>query len=269
MQSTESTTSAGAVAPRPPMHPLLKVAAVSVIAASAVGIWAMTARTHSNADAANAPANTLAAVPPVAATDTAAPAAVPAPEPTPAAAAPAKTATHNTSAAHSKNTVARETPAPYQTPGQTSGAPVQVAAATPAPPPPAIDPTHGHIESVYATEKKGESKGVGAVAGGAVGGLVGNSFGRGNGRTAATLLGVVGGALAGNEIEKHARTVKTWHVVVKLDDGSTRTLNQDSAPGWRQGEEVRLVDGRLTRLDGSVPAAPKPVGNNSNSESSY
>ena len=78
MQSTESTTSAGAVAPRPPMHPLLKVAAVSVIAASAVGIWAMTARTHSNADAANAPANTLAAVPPVAATDTAAPAAAPA-----------------------------------------------------------------------------------------------------------------------------------------------------------------------------------------------
>jgi outer membrane lipoprotein SlyB len=266
MQSTETTSSA--VAPRPPIHPLVKVAAVSVIAASAVGIWAMTARTHSNADAANAPANTLAAVP-AAATDTAAPAVAPAPEPTPAAVAPAKTATHNTSAAHSKNTAARETPAPYQTPGQTSAAPVQVTAATPAPPPPAIDPTHGHIESVYTTEKKGESKGVGAVAGGAVGGLVGNSFGRGNGRTAATLLGVVGGALAGNEIEKHARTVKTWHVVVKLDDGSTRTLNQDSAPGWRQGEEVRLVDGRLTRLDGSVPAAPKPVGNNSNSESSY
>lgn len=272
MQSTETTSSAGAVAPRPPMHPLVKVAAVSVIAASAVGIWAMTARTHSNADAANAPANTLAAVS-AAATDTAAPvpAAAPAPEPTPAEATHAKTVAHNTSASHSKSAVARETPAPYQAPGQTSGAqaPVQVAAATPAPPPPAIDPTHGHIESVYTTEKKGESKGVGAVAGGAVGGLVGNSFGRGNGRTAATLLGVVGGALAGNEIEKHARTVKTWHVVVKLDDGSTRTLNQDSAPGWRQGEEVRLVDGRLTRLDGSVPAAPKPVGNNSNSESSY
>ena len=99
MQSTESTTSAGAVAPRPPMHPLLKVAAVSVIAASAVGIWAMTARTHSNADAANAPANTLAAVPPVAATDTAAPAAVPAPEPTPAAAAPAKAPAETSAAA--------------------------------------------------------------------------------------------------------------------------------------------------------------------------
>lgn len=264
MQSTESTSSAGAVAPRAPIHPLVKVAAVSVIAASAVGIWAMTARTHSNVDAASAPSSTLVATP-------AADALTPAPTNTAPAvetpAAPAKTSTHGSAITHPKTTAAREAPAPYQAPA--AQAPVQVAAATPAPPPPAIDPTHGYIESVYMTEKKGESKGVGAVAGGAVGGLVGNSFGRGNGRTAATVLGVVGGALAGNEIEKHARTVKTWHVVVKLDDGSTRTLNQDSAPGWRQGEEVRLADGRLTRLDGSVPAAPKPVGNNGNSESSY
>ncbi len=249
MQSTSSLPDAGAIAPRAPVHPIVKVAVVAVVAASAVGIWAMTTRSHPSTVASSAAVSTPAEVAPMASN--------PAPEvqsPSPvearatSSAAPARSQT-----THPKSSGTRASaPAPYQAPS--AQAPVQVAAAAPAP---VVDPTRGHIESVYVTEQKGESKGVGAVAGGAVGGLVGNSFGRGNGRTAATVLGVVGGALAGNEIEKRARTVKTWHITVRMDDGSTRNLTQSTAPGWRNGDEVRLVDGRLTRPDGSVPAAPK------------
>jgi len=44
---------------------------------------------------------------------------------------------------------------------------------------------------------------VGTVAGGVVGGVVGNQFGGGGGKTALTVLGAVGGALAGREIERN------------------------------------------------------------------
>ena len=48
----------------------------------------------------------------------------------------------------------------------------------------------------------GQTQGVaGAVVGGAVGGLAGNQVGGGSGRTAATVVGVVGGALIGRAID--------------------------------------------------------------------
>lgn len=40
---------------------------------------------------------------------------------------------------------------------------------------------------------------VGTVAGGAAGGLVGSRFGSGNGKTAATTVGILGGAALGNQ----------------------------------------------------------------------
>lgn len=48
--------------------------------------------------------------------------------------------------------------------------------------------------------------GAGAVIGAIAGGAIGNSVGRGNGRAAATGLGIVGGALLGNQIEASGQT---------------------------------------------------------------
>ena len=53
----------------------------------------------------------------------------------------------------------------------------------------------------YATQSG--TSGAGAVVGAIAGGAVGNSIGRGNGRAAATALGLVGGALLGNNIESN------------------------------------------------------------------
>jgi uncharacterized protein YcfJ len=47
----------------------------------------------------------------------------------------------------------------------------------------------------------GETSGMGAIVGGLAGGALGNQVGQGRGRTAATIGGVVLGALAGNNVE--------------------------------------------------------------------
>ncbi|HEY2927301.1 MAG TPA: glycine zipper 2TM domain-containing protein [Albitalea sp.] len=103
----------------------------------------------------------------------------------------------------------------------------------------------GVVESVHAVQQKGQGTGVGAVAGGVVGGAIGNQFGRGDGRTAMTVLGAVGGGLAGNEIEKRARSETVYEVRVRMDDGSLRTLRQRSAP--KPGARV-VVEGNTLKL---------------------
>lgn len=50
----------------------------------------------------------------------------------------------------------------------------------------------------------GQKSGAGALMGGIAGGAVGNAIGSGGGRTAATVLGLVGGAMLGNRIEGDA-----------------------------------------------------------------
>jgi len=94
-------------------------------------------------------------------------------------------------------------------------------------------------------KQKGQGTGLGAVAGGVVGGAIGNQFGRGGGRTAMTVLGAVGGGLAGNEIEKRARSETLYEVRVRMDDGSLRTLRQRTAP--KQGARV-VVEGNTLKL---------------------
>ena len=91
--------------------------------------------------------------------------------------------------------------------------------------------THcGVIEAVREVTVKGQGTGLGAVAGGVLGGAVGNKMGKGSGRTAMTVLGAIGGGLAGNEVEKRARSEKAYDVRVRMDDGTIRTLKQKSAP---------------------------------------
>ena len=102
----------------------------------------------------------------------------------------------------------------------------------------------GVVESVQAVKVKGEASGVGAVAGGVLGGVVGNQFGGGNGRTAMTVLGAVGGGVAGHEIEKNVKAKTVYSVRVRMEDGSLRTLQQSQAPAV--GARVK-VDGSSLR----------------------
>jgi outer membrane lipoprotein SlyB len=74
--------------------------------------------------------------------------------------------------------------------------------------------------------------------------VVGHQVGGGNGKKAMTVLGAVGGGLAGHEIEKHARATTVYHVQLRMDDGSKRTVTQTTSPavGARfdvQGQELK------------------------------
>ncbi|QJC56966.1 Outer membrane lipoprotein SlyB [Polaromonas vacuolata] len=112
----------------------------------------------------------------------------------------------------------------------------------------------GTVESVSSVQRQGQvngvtvgdtTVGVGTIAGGILGGLLGNQIGGGRGNTAATVLGVAGGAYAGNSVEKNMKKVTVYLVRVRMDDGSIRDM--EIASSVPVGAKV-LVEGRNLRL---------------------
>jgi outer membrane lipoprotein SlyB len=103
----------------------------------------------------------------------------------------------------------------------------------------------GVVETVREVAVEPKGSGGGAVAGGVVGGIIGNQIGKGATRDIATMLGAVGGAYAGNHIEKTVKEAKRYDVIVRFEDGSTRTFSSDTPPAWQSGDRVRLQSGGL------------------------
>lgn len=103
----------------------------------------------------------------------------------------------------------------------------------------------GVIESTREISAKGEGSGLGAAGGAVVGGLLGHQVGGGTGKQIATVVGAVGGAVAGNEVEKRVKSTKSYEITVRLEDGSTRVIQEANPPSWRNGDHVRIVDGAI------------------------
>lgn len=104
----------------------------------------------------------------------------------------------------------------------------------------------GTVESIREIEKAGEGSGLG-MAGGAIGGaVVGKQFGNGRGRDALTILGAIGGGFAGHQVEKNIRTVKSYEVQVRMEDGSLRSLPSTTPPNWRAGDRVKVEGGSIS-----------------------
>lgn len=110
----------------------------------------------------------------------------------------------------------------------------------------------GVVEAVREVPLEAKGSGGGAVAGGLVGGLIGNQMGRGATRDIATVLGAVGGAFAGNHLEKTVKESKRYDVMVRFEDGSTRTFSSDTPPAWHNGDRVRLQNGLLIMGGGNT-----------------
>lgn len=103
----------------------------------------------------------------------------------------------------------------------------------------------GVIESVRDVEKAGQGTGLGVVGGAVVGGVLGNQVGGGTGKDVMTVVGAVAGGVAGNQIEKKVRSTKVYEITVRMDDGDSRVVTESTAPSWRQGDKVRLIDGKI------------------------
>lgn len=107
--------------------------------------------------------------------------------------------------------------------------------------------THcGVVESVTPVTRKGQGTGLGAVAGGVLGAVVGHQMGGGDGKKAMTVIGAVGGGVAGNEVEKRARANTVYRVRVRMDDNTERTIEQAQPP--HVGARVEVQGNTLRAL---------------------
>ena len=110
----------------------------------------------------------------------------------------------------------------------------------------------GTIESITPRRVQGDTSGGGAVAGAIIGGVVGHQFGSGKGNDAATVVGALGGAVAGNEIEKSQKRYTVYDLTIKMEKGDVRHVTVASRENLRPGERVEIVDGRV------LPLSDKP-----------
>jgi outer membrane lipoprotein SlyB len=108
-----------------------------------------------------------------------------------------------------------------------------------------------NIEVMRSETSGSAPTGGGAVLGGVVGGVLGNQVGRGSGRAAATALGVVGGALLGNNVEAQQngpRAYQSYRISVQTDRGGYRAFDVPTPGDLRIGDRVRIENGQLSRM---------------------
>lgn len=172
--------------------------------------------------------------------------------------AAAQTAAPASAAASTAAVPAQKTAAPathHPRPARTATAPQapesESAARAPAAAAPVVlapqPSTIGTVTQIETLTRAEPPSGAGAVIGGVLGAVVGHQFGGGNGRTLATAAGAVGGAVAGNAIEKQrSSAIVGYRVDVRLDDGSTRSFRLPSAANLAVGSRVRVEGANLT-----------------------
>jgi len=84
------------------------------------------------------------------------------------------------------------------------------------------------------------------IGGAGAGGGNRHQFGSGRGQDAATAAGAVGGAVAGNEIEKQRSAPgRYYRVTVDMDHGHTETVNVADPQGLTRGSRVRVAGQNL------------------------
>jgi outer membrane lipoprotein SlyB len=100
------------------------------------------------------------------------------------------------------------------------------------------------------TPERPQPTGGGAIVGGILGAVIGHQIGGGFGKSAATVLGGVGGAVAGNAIESNqqpGQIHESYRVSVQSDDGSYRVFTVPVQTDLRIGDRVRMGNGQLFR----------------------
>ena len=108
---------------------------------------------------------------------------------------------------------------------------------------------YGVVDRIEVIRKGDPNNIAGTVIGGIIGGLIGHQIGSGTGNTAATIVGAAGGAYAGNQVQQRSRGAnETFRVTVRMEDGSWRTITQDSISDLRTGDRVRVEGDYLYRV---------------------
>ena len=114
------------------------------------------------------------------------------------------------------------------------------ACATPGQQPGEMDIRTGIIEQINPVQlQSSHHAGVGAVVGGIAGLGLGSLIGAGTGRDVAMVLGTVGGAFAGNEIQKkYDQPVPGQQIIVRTTNGVLISVTQAANPNLFKGQRV-------------------------------
>jgi len=111
-----------------------------------------------------------------------------------------------------------------------------------APPPAPIEIRTGRIEQIVNTTiDSNHHSGVGAVVGGLAGLGIGSLIGAGTGRDVAMVAGAIGGALAGNEVQKKKdQPVPAQQIMVRTNSGVLVAVTQPIGPNLYVGQKVYI-----------------------------
>lgn len=104
----------------------------------------------------------------------------------------------------------------------------------------------GRVEALRVVQVKLDGAGF-TADGGTSSAIVGSQFGQGSSRAPFTLVDGGSGAYAGHGVAQSTRT--SYRVTVRMEDGTTRTVYQDVAPGFAIGDKVKVVNGALAARD--------------------
>ncbi len=107
----------------------------------------------------------------------------------------------------------------------------------------------GRVSNIEMVSMQSRPSGAGAIIGGVLGAVVGSQIGGGSGRALATGVGVVGGAVVGNSIEKHNKSDdQVYRVHVRMNNGDSRVFDFHRIDDLRAGDRVKVEGGQLYRL---------------------
>ena len=108
--------------------------------------------------------------------------------------------------------------------------------------PGSMEVRQGVIEQITPIDlQSSQHTGVGAVVGGLTGVGLGSLIGGGTGRDVAMVAGAIGGAIAGNEIQKrYDRPQPGQQIIVRMKSGVLVDVMQPVNPGLRVGQPVYI-----------------------------
>ena len=107
----------------------------------------------------------------------------------------------------------------------------------------------GTVVGVEQVRHKDKHLGAGTAIGAIAGGVLGNQIGKGDGKTAATVGGAVAGGAIGHQVEKNNRSADyAWRFGVRMDNGRYVSVTQGDNADVREGDRVRVYNGRLERF---------------------
>lgn len=107
----------------------------------------------------------------------------------------------------------------------------------------------GTVASIQIVPQSSMNGTGGALLGAVLGGVVGNQFGGVSGRALATGVGVIGGAVAGNQIAtQNQQGNQIYRVLVRLDNGRTQQFDYQQIGDLRVGDRVSIEGNQIVQL---------------------